>query len=386
MIYRTHKKLTLSEIGFGCYSLSGAYGSIDLDSYQRTIHRAYQLGVNFFDTAEGYGDAEQLLGETVKSFRNKIHLATKVGIREGFKPNLSQEYIQTACENSLIALQTDYIDLYQIHFDDPGTPVDETVNALELLVRQGKIRYYGLGHLPLPRVEAYLKIGDPFSMLTELNTITRTALDEIVPACQAHDIGVMAFSVTGRGLLTGKIDVETTFEANDIRNIDPLFQRERLRSGLRVAKKLSDIGKKYGKTSTQVAIAWVLAQPGVICALTGPSTIPHLEENIGGSGWQLAPEDYQSLEIFLLEEESNLKTAQLATIRQILSFEITDEPQKRFTDLVYALETAVTLNLVSEDKITPIFIDLFGLKNNLDPQSIIELEKIRERLIEIIHI
>jgi aryl-alcohol dehydrogenase-like predicted oxidoreductase len=366
--------------------LSGAYGSIDLDSYQRTIHRAYQLGVNFFDTAEGYGDAEKFLGDTVKSFRNKIHIATKVGVKEGFKPNLSQEYVQTACENSLKALQTDYIDLYQIQFDDPATPVEETVNTLELLVRQGKIRYYGLGHLSLPRVEAYLKIGDPFSMLVELNAISRTALDEIVPTCQTHDIGVIAFSVTGRGLLSGKIDVETTFEANDIRNIDPLFQRERLRSGLRVAKKLSEIGKKYGKTSTQVAIAWVLAQPGVICALTGPSTIPHLEENIEGSGWQLALEDFKSLDTFLSEEEVNVKAAQLATIHQILSLEITDEPQKGFTDLVYALETAVTLNLVTEDKIMPVFIDLFGLKSDLDQQSVIELEKIRKRSIEIIRI
>lgn len=386
MKFRTHKKLTLSEIGLGCYGLSGAYGSKNYDSYLRTIHRAYDLGINFFDTAEGYGDAERVLGETVKAYRDKIHIATKVGIKDDIQPNLSQEYIQTACENSLKALQTDYLDLYQIHFDDPATPVEESVNALELLVRQGKIRYYGLGHLPLLRIEAYIEIGDPFSVLTELSAVARTALDDLLPACQAQDIGVIAFSVTGRGLLTGKINAGTTFEANDIRNMDPLFQRERFRSGLRIEKKMSDIGKKYGKTSAQVAIAWVLAQPGVICALTGPSTIPHLEENLGGSGWIFTTDDYQDLEIFLYEETVLLQAAQRATVGQILSSKITGEPQNAFIDLIYTIETAVTLNLVNEDEIMPLFMELFGLKNTLDQHAVLELEQIRKRLKEIIPI
>ena len=173
MNYRTHKNLSLSEIGFGCYSLSGAYGTVDIESYRRTIYRAYELGVNFFDTAEGYGNAEHLLGDTVKSFRDKIHIATKVGVKDGFKPNLSREYVVSACENSLNALRTDYLDLYQIHFDDPTTPVEETVDALDGLVHQGKIRYYGLGHLPLPRMEAYIEFGNPFSLLIELSAVAR---------------------------------------------------------------------------------------------------------------------------------------------------------------------------------------------------------------------
>ena len=386
MKFRIHKNLSLSEIGLGCYGLSGAFGSKDSDSYISTIHRAYDLGVNFFDTAEGYGEAERFLGETVKSFRDKIHIATKVGVKEGFKPDLSQKYIQTACENSLIALQTDYLDLYQIHFDDPATPVEETLEALELLVCQGKIRYYGLGHLPLPRIEAYFENGDPFSVLIELSAVARTALDDILPACQARDIGLIAFSVAGRGLLTGKINAETTFEANDIRTIDPLFQRERFSSGLRVEKKMSDIGKKYGKTSVQIAIAWVLTQPGVICALTGPSTIPHLEENLGGSGWKLTTDDYQDLKIFLSEETVHLQKGQRATVAQLLRLKITGEPQKGFTDLIYAIETAVELNLVSEDEIMPQFMELYGLKNSLDQDALIELEQIRNRLKEIIPI
>jgi aryl-alcohol dehydrogenase-like predicted oxidoreductase len=386
MDFRTYHNLTLSEIGFGCYGLSGAYGSIDLESYKRTFLRAYELGVNFFDTAEGYGNAEQFLGDIVKPFRNEIHIATKVGVKDGFKPNLSLEYIQTACENSLKVLQTDYLDLYQIHFDDPTTPVEETINALELLVRQGKIRYYGLGHLPLPRIQAYIESGDPFSMLTELSPVARTALNDILPVCQALGVGVIAFSVTGRGLLTGKINAETTFEANDIRNMDPLFQHESFRSGLRVEKKLSEIGKRYGKTSAQVAIAWVLAQPGVICALTGPSTIPHLEENLGSSGWNFTNDDYRDLDIFLAEESDRLLEAQRATIGQLLSLEITDKPQQAFTDLIYVVETAVTLNLVAENEIMPLFMELFGLRENLDQNAVVALERIRKRLKETIPI
>jgi hypothetical protein len=197
---------------------------------------------------------------------------------------------------------------------------------------------------------------------------------------------VIAYSITGRGLLTGKINTETIFEDNDIRNMDPLFQREHLRSGLRVEKKLSEIGKKYQKTSAQVAIAWVLAQPGVICALTGPSTIYHLEENLGGSGWQIDPEEYEELESFLSEEKKSVYIAQRATVEQLLSTKITNEPQQAFKDLVYAIETAVSLKLVTEEKIMPVFMQLLNFKNTLDQQPLVELDQIRKQVKDTINI
>ena len=119
MRYRKYKNLNISEIGIGCYSLSGVYGKKDIDEFKKMIVRAYELGVNFFDTAEAYGNAEQILGEVVEPFRKNIHIATKVGVKEGIRPDLSKEYIKKACEESLRNLKTDYIDLYQIHFDDP---------------------------------------------------------------------------------------------------------------------------------------------------------------------------------------------------------------------------------------------------------------------------
>ena len=204
MEYRKHADFTLSEIGVGCYALSGVYGPKDVDEFKRMLNRAYELGVNFFDTAEAYGDAEQVLGQAVKPYRQEIYVATKVGVKKGVKANLSAEYIRSACEQSLQNLQTDYIDLYQVHFDDPHTPIEETVGAFEELVGKGKIRRYGVGHLPAERMETYCEVGKPFSALMELSAAARYSLKELLPLCRKHGLGTIAFSATGRGLLTGK--------------------------------------------------------------------------------------------------------------------------------------------------------------------------------------
>ena len=260
MEYREHDGFRISEVSLGCYALSGAYGTKDVEEFKRTLRRAYELGVNFFDVAEAYGDAEQLLGEAVKPFRKEVYIATKVGICRGLKPDLSRAYIERACEESLERLQTDYIDFYQVHFDDPDTPVEGTVGALEGLTSAGKIRRYGLGHLPVERVERYFELGKVFSVMVELSAVAREARERLLPLCRAHNVGAIAFSVTGRGLLTG-IQGRPQFEPGDIRNIDSLFQRERFQSGLRVAGKLAELGERYGKTPAQTAIAWVLTQP-----------------------------------------------------------------------------------------------------------------------------
>ena len=148
---REHNGLRLSRIGVGTYSLSGVYGSKDLEEYGRMIKRACELGVNFFDTADAYGEAEEVLGRLLQPLRGKVIISTKVGVKHQTKANLSYEYIKTACESSLRNLRTEYIDIYNVHFDDSATPVEETIGALEELVKAGKIRKYGLGHLPAAR-------------------------------------------------------------------------------------------------------------------------------------------------------------------------------------------------------------------------------------------
>jgi len=381
MEYRNVQGLLISEIGVGCYPLSGVYGKKDVQEFRRMLLRAYDLGVTYYDTADTYGDAaEEILGETLKPFRNGVTIATKVGIRKSGKPNLSRKYIHNACENSLRRLQTDYIDLYQIHFDDPATPIEETIDTLEELKSLGRIRYYGLGHLPVNKIEAYIELGEIMSVLFELSAVARGARKELLPLCRKSDIGAMAYSVTGRGLLTGYISKDVTFEPGDIRIMDPLFQRERFDSALRISRKISEIGDRYGKTRVQTSIAWVLSQAGISCALTGPSTINHLEENLGGSGWLLSSEDLSSLEDTFKKEDSWLFEKQSSTLKAILSEPIYKDPSQSFIDLIYVIETAILLGLKSETELLPIFMELYSIRNDLKESNISKLRDLQEKL------
>lgn len=299
MEYRQHHDFNVSEIGVGCYALSGVYGKKDIPAFKAMLTRAYELGVNFFDTAEAYGDAECILDETVKPFRKDIYIATKVGSGEGTKPSLNQQSVRAACERSLKLLDTDYIDLYQVHFDDPDTPLEETLAA----------------------------------------------------ACL---------------LLTGRFSQAASFEPGDVRNFDPLFQRERLESGRRTVERFARLARKYQKTPAQAAITWVLAQPGVICTLVGPSTTKHLQEDIAGSSWNILLEDLDDSEDFFKVEQTRLQEAQITSVKQIVSEPLPEDNQLAFVDLVYACENAILTNLVSEDRIMPVFYDLFGLRKSLD--------------------
>jgi len=214
----------------------------------------------------------------------------------------------------------------------------------------------------------------------ELSAVARESYENIFPLYQKYDLGIIAFSTTGRGLLTGRFKENQKFEAGDIRSLDPLFQRERFRSGLRIAKKLAELGERYGKTSTQVAIAWVLAQPEVICALTGPSTIKHLEENVESSGWNITEEDLEELEAFFKREDEWLKQEQKITVRRILSKPL-QEPQRAFVDLIYVIETGVSLHLISEKEVLPVFYELYATKEKMNTRGIEpKLEKIQAQL------
>jgi aryl-alcohol dehydrogenase-like predicted oxidoreductase len=386
MQYRTHRGESLSEVGFGCYALSGAYGQKDPRQSVALIHRAYGLGVTFFDTADIYGLAEEVLGRAVAPFRNQVWIASKVGWGAEHRPDCSPGHVQASCEASLRRLGTDHLDLYQIHFHDPDTPVEETVGALEDLKSAGKIRYYGFGHLPPDQMAGYMVAGDVFSALTELSAVARGALEGRTSLCQDFDVGMIAFSITGRGLLTGKIGPGHTFEEGDIRRIDPLFQRGRLASGLRVLERLKALGVRYGKTPVQVAIAWVLAQAQVVCALTGPSTIPHLEENLGGSGWTIEAEDVAALELFFETEDEWLQQEQIRALQSILTGEL--EANSAFADLVYVVETLVDMDLALEEEIMPIYEQLMPLRKQpaVDALEVLQClqTELRERFLSLL--
>jgi len=378
MKYREHHAESLSEIGIGCYALSGVYGRRETGHFVDIARRAYELGVTFFDTADQYGPAEEILGRAVAPFRDNVWIATKVGVTDEGGFNLSAAHVQASCERSLRRLGTDVIDLYQVHYDDPGTPVEETLGALEKLQTEGKIRYYGVGHLPPPRLECFLTQGNVFSALVELNAASRSGRERTLPLCLKHNAGVIAFSVTGRGLLTGHIGPGHTFEEGDIRRIDPLFQRERLASGLRVADKLRILGNKYGKTPAQVAIGWVLMQPGIICALTGPSTLPHLEENLSASGWRIEPDDMAELDCFFKDEDAWLWDQQIKSVRAILDGEL--DPETGFADLVYVLETLFELSLIAEEEVLPHFEKLWPFRERIDAAALETMRGLQSEL------
>jgi aryl-alcohol dehydrogenase-like predicted oxidoreductase len=378
MQYRTHQGITISELGVGCYALGGVYGQVDQREFQTMLRQAYELGVNFFDTAEAYGDGERLLGEALRPFRQQVLIATKVGVKEGAKPDLSPGYIRRACDASLQALGTDYIDLYQVHFDDPHTPVQETVGALDDLVAAGKVRRYGLGHLPLQKVTAYFEAGTVFSILMELSAAERTSLHTLLPLCRERGAAAIAFSATGR------FQEGHTFPPSDLRHMDPLFQRERFHSGLRIAARLAEIAGKYGRTPAQAALAWVLSRPGIVCALSGPSSIDHLEENARASGWSFDPSDIEALDSFLDQEAIWLKRQQRLSLEHILAGPL-PEASAAFVDLVYAIETALALELAQEGQVLPLFYGLYALRKILDRPGVLEkLDGIRQELSRLI--
>jgi len=383
MEYREHRGLTLSAIGVGGYALAGAYGPVDRGGFLTLLRRAHDLGVTFFDTAGNYADAEAVLGEAVRPFRDEVLLATKVGSPEGAPPRLDREAVEAACRRSLQRLGTDRIDLLQVHFDDPGTPVADTVGALEGLRAEGLIRHYGVGHLPAHRVAQYLEAGRPFSILMELSAVARDARRSLLPLCGGAGPAAIGFSVTGRGLLTGAIGPGTTFEEGDIRRFDPLFQRARFASGLRIAAHLAGLARSLDMSAAQMAIAWVLAQPGVACALTGPRRLAHLEENLGAGGRRLPAEALADLERCFAAEDAALAVEEAATVDGILDGPLPADPAAAFRDLVYAVETAVGLGRVAEDAIRQAFFDLWPLQERLEGAGP-ALEEIRGALRRVI--
>ena len=313
------KHIHISKIGYGCYGFSGAYGDklseiemIDI------IQEAYKLGINLFDTASSYGNTEELLGKAVKPFRKEVAIITKVGLRAGGVADLSKDSLIASCENSLRGLKTDYIDSLQVHYDDPKTSIEETVDTLEALKQQGKILSYGVGHLPIDRIKQYLKTGNISMVLAEVNALNLKRYTELRAVQKEYDLGITAFSITGRGLLTGKINSTTKFTKGDIRQIDPLFRRSKLDIGVKIASKLGDIGNRYGLSPVQVAINWTLQNPGVISALTGPTKIRHIQENVEACKIRIDDSCIEEINTYLDQQRQKLQECLYQDVVNIL--------------------------------------------------------------------
>lgn len=370
-------------VGIGTYSLSGAYGKKNLDEFREMLLCAVEKGVRFFDTSETYGDeTEQFLGNTLKEMRKEIFLCTKVGMKGSKKPDLSYESVRQSCEKSLKNLLTEYIDLYMIHFDDPQTPVEETVQALSDLQSEGKIRHYGVSHLPINRIREYCERGNPYVVMAEFSAVSTAAKETVFPICRNNALKMIAFSVTGRGILTGSFDRERRFEHGDIRMMDPLFQREKLDCALAISEKMEELSRKIGVTRVQLAIAWVLSHSEVWIALTGPSTISHMMENVQAQRIKLEADLKKEINEAIREQQNSLRNKQEESVRNLVSSRLPADPSQALSDMVYAVETAIEIGKISEEQVIESVMTLLSMKDKASVRFREELEQLRLLLVK----
>ncbi|RKY89764.1 aldo/keto reductase [candidate division KSB1 bacterium] len=298
--------LKISTVGFGCWAM-GKYGwgaDVDDNDSIRAVHRALELGINFFDTADiyGRGHSEEVLGKALGARRKDVIVATKVGNRwnpnrpEEVRVDLSREYILKAVDDSLRRLQTDYIDLYQIHRHDPNQPIAEIMATLVELVKQGKIRYIGTSNLSVPQLEEYLAHGPVVSIQPPLSLFVRHTEVQLLPFCQQHSVGVVVYSPLAMGLLTGKYSQPTKFPPNDFRANNFLFQGQTFKRNIAIVKALKDYAAEKNHTVAQLAVAWVLAHPAVTSAICGAKRPAQIEETAAASDWHLEESTLQDID------------------------------------------------------------------------------------------
>lgn len=316
--------LEVSAIGLGCMGLTFGYGpATDPSDAVALIRAAYDKGVTFFDSAEAYGAAnEELVGEAVQPFRDKVVVATKFGFKNGSpKDGLdsSPARIRLVAEQSLKRLRTDVIDLFYQHRVDPNVPIEDVAGTVKDLITEGKVKHFGMSEAGVEMISRAHAVQPLSALQSEYSLWTREPEEAIIPLLEKLGIGFVPFSPLGKGFLTGAIDEDTSFPEGDIRNTLPRFEADARTANQALVNVVGEIADGRRATRAQVAIAWLVAQKPWIVPIPGTTKLHRLEENAGSAAIELTAEDLSRIKEALSKIEvvgSRYNAAQQATINR----------------------------------------------------------------------
>src|SRR5437764_6926690 len=296
--------LEVSAIGLGCMGMSFGYGPAkDKQEMISLIRAAFEQGVTFFDTAEMYGPFanEELAGEAIDAFREKVVIATKFGFKIGPKGeqiglDSRPVHIKEVADASLKRLRTDVIDLFYQHRVDPNVPIEDVAQAIKDLIRQGKVKHFGLSEPGVQTIRRAHAVQPVSAVQNEYSLWWRRSEEEVLPALEDLGIGFVPYSPLGRGFLTGKMNENTTFDSSDFRNTLPRFTPEARKANQALVDLLGEIAGRKNTTPAQIALAWLLAQKPWMVPIPGTTKLNRLEENVGAAEIELTSDDLREID------------------------------------------------------------------------------------------
>ncbi len=298
--------LDVSPIAFGTWQLGGEWGAFDQEEGMVAIRRSRELGVNLFDTAQGYGfgASEQLLGLALRDdldhHRDEVVIATKGGLRmteDGLVRDSSRTWLRSGVEDSLRALGLDHIDLYQVHWPDPAVPFSETAATLQELVDEGKIRHVGVSNFDVAQIGQFARTRQVETVQPPCHLFRREIEAALLPYTQSNDIGVLVYGPLSHGLLTGSMSADTSFAEDDWRSASPVFRRAAFARTLQVVDELKRFAaESHGCTVAQLAIAWTLANPAVDVAIVGVRHPAHIQDSLAAAELSLGDADLERID------------------------------------------------------------------------------------------